>query len=176
MVHVEVDQNLTLEIIVPADKIAIYNLVNKNREYIGSFLPWVEATKDETDILNFIKNSCDQLKEMTGVNYKILMDNEIIGAIGFFINNIRTKTFEIGYWIDKDKSGKGIVTKLIPFIENICFQYFEAQKIEIRCAIQNIGSNRIAHKCNYSLEGTLKNADIINGKLLHYNIYGKCKD
>lgn len=173
MVRIEVGNSVYLEIVLPIDAPELFTLVEKNREHIGQFLPWVQTTQSENDILLFIKTSCDQLREMTGINYKILVQGKIVGAIGFFVNNVRTNTFEIGYWIDKEHSGSGIVSSLIAPIEQVCFKHYKARKIEIRCAINNIASNRVAQKNNYKLEGTLTNAEKIGEQYFDYNIYGK---
>lgn len=173
MVHVRVDNHLVLEIVTPPDSKEIFDLVEKNRCYLEKYMSWVEESKNVNDILEFTKKSCEQIKTMDGLNYKILLDGSIVGIIGFFSNNKKTKTFEIGYWIDEEHSGRGTISRLIPSVEKICLDKFNAGKLEIRCATENIGSNRVALKNNYLLEGTIRSCEKIKGKYLDYNIYGK---
>jgi ribosomal-protein-serine acetyltransferase len=174
MVSIRVSENLGLEIITHCDSDKIFDLVEKNRAYLAEYMSWVETSTSTDDIKTFINSCFDQLKNMSGICYKVLVDGETAGTIGFFVTNEKTATFEIGYWIAQEYSGRGIVSRLVPIVEKICFEQYKAGKIEIRCATENSASNRVAQKNNYELEGIIRRCEIVNRKYLDYNVYGKC--
>ena len=175
MISRKIDETISLEIVMPVDAKVIFQLVDDNRVYLGEYLSWVANTRQEEDTVNFVKKSLDRTKEMTGIDYKILKDNAVIGIVGLFETNRDTRTFEIGYWIGEKHGRKGIISKTVPAVEEIGFGCFGARKIEIRCAVENIASNRVAQKAGYQLEGTLRNCGLIGTRFLDYNVYGKMR-
>lgn len=59
---------------------------------------------------------------------------------------------------------------------NALIKHYAMQKIirrfVIKCAVNNEKSNAIAKRCGFSYEGTLKQAEYINGTFHDQNIYG----
>ncbi len=176
MVLFLLEKNLRMEILNPTDSDEIFQLIQNNREHLAMYLDWVEKTKSIQDIQTFIEVTLDQFKKMSGIHYKIILDQQIIGIIGFILSNEKTKTFEIGCWIDKGNTQKGIASKCALKAEKVCFEHFRAEKVEMKCATENQASNQIAQKLKYKLEGTIRKSAIVKNQFLSYNIYGKIRE
>jgi len=54
-------------------------------------------------------------------------------------------------------------------------EYMNVEKFEIACIVENVGSNKIAQKIGYILEGTKRNAIRVNNKIYAMNQYGMLK-
>ncbi len=81
----------------------------------------------------------------------------MVGGCGIKIDQHRTFIGEIGYFLDEEYWGKGIVTKAVKILEKIGFQKLGLKRIEVLMDPRNIGSEKVAIKCGYKKEGTMKN-------------------
>ena len=150
----------------------IYNIITSNREYFSQFMAWPKFVKNQADTAQFL-DSCwlkHQLNESK--TYVILLKGQAIGLLSFNQIDKNNKTAYIGYWLDSSKQGNGIMTAAI----NALIKHYAMQKIirrfVIKCAVNNEKSNAIAKRCGFSYEGTLKQAEYINGTFHDQNIYG----
>jgi RimJ/RimL family protein N-acetyltransferase len=93
--------------------------------------------------------------------------NQIIGASGF---NDRSKPeipmFEIGYWLETAWTKQGYTTEMVDALTNFAFKSFNAARVQIITQVGNEASRRVAEKCCFILEATLKNycLDSLSGK------------
>lgn len=92
---------------------------------------------------------------------------QIIGASGF---NNRSKPeiplFEIGYWLETAFTGQGLATEMTRALTRFAFDSFQAARVQIVTQVGNDASRRVAEKCGFILEATLKNycVDSLSGK------------
>lgn len=105
----KVEDNLELEDLKPESAEELYNLVDKNRVRLREFLGWLDnmnSAEDEAKFINEINNEII-------TSFAIKFENKIIGTIDFhdFKESDDEKVADIGYWIDSDFEGKGIVAK-----------------------------------------------------------------
>lgn len=175
MLSIQIEENLKMELLIGKDSDELFKLIEKNRSYLGAWLPWVETTISVRDVKLFIKSALIDFSDNNNIHYKIVQNGNIIGIIGAFLTYSNTGTYEIAYWIDKDFSNRGIVTKCTEEIIAVCYEYFPVRKIEIKCAVENLSSNAIPRKLGFLLEGTIRNSLKIGNNYFSYNIYGLMK-
>ena len=102
---------IILRLISHNDAERLFTTVEKNREFLREWLPWVDETNTVEDINTFIRTSLKQYANNEGPVCVIVQDNEIIGIISFHGINTKNKSGGIGYWLSKDQNGKGIMTQ-----------------------------------------------------------------
>lgn len=93
----------------------LFNLVEKNRSELRIWFPWVANTHCVQDSENFIASCNDR-------HWGICDDEKLVGVIGIPIIELANtqNTCELGFWLDIDHQGKGIMTKAcIALIEQI---------------------------------------------------------
>ena len=175
MLSIQIEENLKMELLIGKDAEELFRLIEKNRSYLSAWLPWVETTTSISHVKQFIKSTLIDFSDSNNIHYKILQNGSIIGIIGAFLTYSNTGTYEIAYWIDKDFSNRGIVTKCTRELISICYKCFPVRKIEIKCAVENLSSNAIPKKLGFQLEGTIRNSLKIGNNYFSYNIYGLMK-
>ncbi len=96
--------------------------------------------------------------------------HEIIGEINLF-NIQNSRMGEIGYRIAFGRQGRGYCSEGVKRIIKFCFEDTSLQRLELRAMSANEASNRVAVKCGFIKEGTIR-----QGKFVHmyanYNLYG----
>lgn len=91
--------------------------------------------------------------------------DEILGTIAFFKPSDYQTGLEIGYKIHKKKNrGKGYGSEALLLFSAYLFASKPIYRLEINAAKDNIASYRIAEKCGFQYEGTMRKAVYFNGK------------
>jgi len=171
-----ITSDLCLELVSPYSVEAVYRLVEENRKYLSEYLTWVEKTTSSEQVLENTKKALTSFSERKSIDYLVIEKDEVIGRISIWLVDENTCTYEIGYWIIEQKKNLGIITSCVREVMDVGIEYLNAEKYEITCIVENIGSNRIAQKNGFSLEGTKRNAIRVNNKVYNMNQYGLLKE
>ena len=142
-------------------------LNNPNFEYFHVCPKDVESEKE------FLRQNAKKRKNNLEYNYAILFNGKLVGGCGIKIDQHRTFIGEIGYFLDEAFWGKGIVTKAVKILEKIGFQKLGLKRIEILMDPRNVGSEKVAIKCGYKKEGTMKKSIKDGNKFFDAHLYAK---
>lgn len=176
MVYKKINNEIELELVSPYTAEEVYSIVEENREYLAEYLNWLDKTKSSEDVYQNTKNALTRFADKKGIDYVIKENGKIIGRISIWQTNEEANVFEIGYWISKEHARRGIMTLCAKEILRIGIEYLKAEKFEIYCIAENIGSNRVAQKLGFRLEGTIRNSIKVNEKLFTMNVFGLLKE
>jgi ribosomal-protein-serine acetyltransferase len=153
----------------------VFSTVNVERAYLRQWLPWVDSTVREDDSLVFIRASLEQFASNHGFAAGLWDGPEFIGVIGMHRINWLNRSVEIGYWIAQDYQGKGIVTEACRAVVTHVFEELDLHRVQIRCATGNTKSCAIPKRLGFVHEGTVREAEQINGKYFDLHIFGMLK-
>jgi [ribosomal protein S5]-alanine N-acetyltransferase len=142
-------------------------LNNPNFKYFNVYPKDIESEKE------FLRQNAKKRKNNLEYNYAILFNGKLVGACGIKIDQHRTFIGEIGYFLDEAFWGKGIVTKAVKILEKLGFQKLGLKRIEILMNPRNIGSEKVAIKCGYKKEGTMKKSIKDGNKFSDAYLYAK---
>lgn len=101
-------------------------------------------------------------------------EGQFIGCSGLHRMDWTARTFEIGYWLRTSQSGCGYMTEAVHAITGFAFDVLRARRVEIRADAHNFRSWRVAERCGFELEGTLRNESIDDdGVMRDLRIYAR---
>lgn len=173
---IEIDENVKLELTSPKHADGLFEAVNKNREHLSEFLPWVSNMRSASDFQEYI-HTCELLyEEKKEVSFVILKGQVVIGRIGLNHINVQNKNAAIGYWITKEAEGKGIVTRSCQRLIGLGFKELDLNRIEIKAAVENLKSQAIPNKLHFKKEGVLRGAELVNGQFLDVVLYSMLRE
>ncbi len=154
----------------------VYSAVKENYEHLSEWMPW--ATKDYSvnSAKEFIKLNLQRYAENELCDYFIFQDDKFVGTIGFNRPDIVNSSVEIGYWLDKNHTGRGIITKCCREIVDYAFGELELNRIVIRCATGNKKSQAIPERLGFKKEGISRQAEKLNDKFVDLIIYSMLKE
>lgn len=135
--HLKVDQDIDLRIPKMEDAQIIFDLVDLNRVYLMSYMEWESKTNSVEDIVAYLNRNKHLSYYDNDFPLVILYKNKIVGITGFNKGNATEKKVEIGYWISKEFTGKGIVTKCCQALINFAFSMTDIKDIYIKCEVTN---------------------------------------
>lgn len=90
--------------------------------------------------------------------------HHVIGVITHFKSRTPTSR-EIGYRLfDPKLAGKGYVTEACSLLVDYLFNVHQYHRLELLTAPENVASVRVAQKCGFQAEGTLRQSFFIKGR------------
>src|SRR5689334_7448554 len=165
MVSILIDDNILLRTYQPEDAAALFRAVDKSRQHLRPWLSWVDATTKQEQSAGFIQQSLAQLSSQQSLSLGIFYNQEIIGGMGLHEWNHYIKKAQIGYWIDKDFEGQGIITTCATRFIDFIFEKLGLNKIELHFMPHNKRSAAVAEKLGAKVEGIIRQSHMMNGRL-----------
>ncbi len=171
-----ITSNIALSSLVLSHAPALLLAVDKNREHLSIFLPWVNQMQTVEDFTNYIQ-FCNELSaQQKEVSFIIFFNGELVGRIGLHYINHQNKSGAIGYWLTKDAEGKGIITQSCIALINLGFKDLQLQRIELKAAISNYKSLAIPQRLGFTKEGILRQAEFVNNEFLDLVVFSMLKE
>jgi len=175
MEHIRVNENIRLEKVKVSMANIIFSTLDKDRDYLKTWLPFVELTHKVSDTENFLKQVVKDTEIRKNEIFSIWYNEEFAGLIGFNdIDWINRKT-EIGYWLAEKMQGKGIVTLCSEKLIHYGFQKLKLNRIQIKVAIGNTKSASIPKRLGFILEGVERGGEFHHNKYLDLQVFSLLK-
>jgi len=161
--------------------------------------PWSVKDADRLAVIANNKNIADNLRDglphpysvsdahnwlntVIPVNYPprffaIISDKYIVGSIGIVTkDDIYRKNVEIGYFLDEEYWGRGIMTKAVKAATAYAFSSFDIVRVYAEPFADNPGSRRALEKAGFICEAVFRNNVIKNGIVKDSCIYSVLKE
>lgn len=149
----------------------VYAAVERNREHLREWLPWVDATHSADTVATFIRKSLEQFARNEGFHAGIFEKGEFRGSVGFKPINWSDSKTEIGYWLEAGAQGRGLMTGACRAVIDHAFGHWNLHRIEIRVGVGNQKSAAIPQRLGFKLEGTERESFRVNGHLIDTERY-----
>jgi ribosomal-protein-serine acetyltransferase len=106
------------------------------------------------------------------LSFTVLKDGVVAGVagLGSILQDLRRA--ELGYWMRSDLCGQGLMTEAASAVVEFAFRDFLLHRLELHAAPGNKGSNRVAEKLGFKLEGLGRDAGFAAAEWQDMNIYG----
>lgn len=168
----KIDEELALKLVETRDAGRIFELTDRSRGVLREWLPWLDFTTEPKDTKQFIESGVHNFALGKSLNCAIMYHGEIVGLAGFNEINEAKKTAYIGYWLDRDYHGKGIMTRVAGALTEYALMERGLNKVEIRVATGNGKSRNIPQRLGYTEEGTLRQAEWLYDHFVDHVVYG----
>lgn len=171
-----IDEHIKLALPELHNTEAATKAVRENLEHLKPWMPWAADDYSDVHAREWIKRSLNEFARDGRFNALIWWDDEIIGSIGFHDLSTANGNAAIGYWIAKKHEGKGIVTRCCRVLIDYLFDTMKLNRVQINCNIENIRSRAIPERLGFTLEGTLRQVEMVNGRLCDWAVYGLLRE
>jgi len=96
----------------------------------------------------------------------------ISGVVGYPRIDWLNRSTSIGYWIGEKYQGLGLVTKSCSRVLDYSFGRMGLNRIEIRCATENLKSQAIPERLGFKKEGLIRQAEWLYDHYVDHVVYG----
>jgi len=93
----QIDNDIHIELLVPAFAERLYGLTNKNRAYLKKWLSWLDLVKTFEDAKTFIETAVHQHNNNQATTFAILHRGDLVGVAGFNYIDYQHKWGAIGF-------------------------------------------------------------------------------
>ncbi len=174
-IDISVRDGLTLRSWQLTEAADLFSLVDGNRAHLQQWLSWVPQVSTVADSEDFIRRSIEEREKNEGCELGIWYHDSLAGCIGLHeLNRVHKKT-SIGYWLGTRFVGKGLMTNAVKALTTYCFTTLELNRVEIRCCPENEKSLAIPRRLWFKKEGTLRQAELVNGEFLDNTVFSMLK-
>jgi ribosomal-protein-serine acetyltransferase len=163
MFRLHVRDHVYLQLLEERHGAEVFSLIDRERDYLREWLPWVDATETLDDTLSFIKSSLEQFASQKGFACGIWRERTFCGVIGTARLDILNRKGEIGYWLGRSFQGQGYMTAAARVVVTHMFDEMELNRVEIQCAVGNDKSCSVAQRLGFTEEGPAREAQLLHG-------------
>lgn len=176
MFSCRINEDLELKLLEPRYASELFALIDRNRGYLREWLPWVDRTRSEADLLPFIEGTLKQFAGNNGFNCGIFYKNRIAGVIGFHGIDWSNKKTTIGYWLGESYQGNGIMTAACRRLVDYAIRELGLNRVVIQAGVENTKSRAIPERLGFRQEGVLKQTEWVNDRYVDHAVYAMLAD
>jgi ribosomal-protein-serine acetyltransferase len=140
----------------PGIELAVFAAARESLREIGaSMRTWREGATYET-AARHVAESVQAWQSGTWYDFAIVHigSTDFLGRIG--LDQIsRDGAANVGYWVRTGRTGQGIATAAMRLIAQFGFEDLGLQRLELRIAVDNVASRRVAEKVGATFEGVV---------------------
>lgn len=163
-----------LQMLEPRHAEELFAVVDRNRERLREWMPWVDGTKSADDTLKFIRDSLKRHAETGEVVAGIWWGGKLAGTIGLHIRGEARAT--IGYWLGEEFEGKGLMTLACRAMLSHAFRDLKVERVEIFAEPRNARSRAVPKRLGFKREGTLRHVTKLNDRFVDHVAYSLLRE
>jgi ribosomal-protein-serine acetyltransferase len=172
-------QSLILRVPRAGDGATVCASIRASLPELKVWMPWAKDDYGDRDGEEWCRKSAASFIERKDLQYMIwASDNaEYLGAVGTHAFDWDVPKCEIGYWLRTSHCGRGLMTEAVNALAGMLLGSLEFQRVEIRCDDRNQRSWRVAERCGFTFDGTLRRDHrYSDGRLRDTRVYSRLAD
>jgi ribosomal-protein-serine acetyltransferase len=150
---------------------AIFACVDKHRDSLRQWLPWVDASVSVDFTRNFIRTSLARFAEECSLQAGVWVGEEFAGMAGYAAVDWMNHKAEIGYWLAPCFEGRGLITDSCRALLSHAFTELGLNRVVIRCATGNWKSRAIPGRLGFHEEGIERQAQLLHDRYIDLVVY-----
>ncbi|MDK1026492.1 MAG: GNAT family protein [Actinomycetota bacterium] len=151
----------------------LHEAVAASLDDLQPWLPWAERY-DRGVAQRFIRESVAAWSEGRAFDFTIRAIDDPgrhIGNVSVWPTSQQNHIGEIGYWIRSDETGRGFAGEATTLAMQVGFEELSLHKVQLRIAVGNVASDRIAERLGFAQEGILRDEVKVGGEWLDHTIW-----
>ena len=148
--RIDLGDGAFVRLYIPDDAEMVFEAVDRDRERLRPWLPWVDATIGSADTRAFIEASIGT--EGREFAYGIFAAGGFAGGIGLHTDP-ENRSAMIGYWITGEHEGQGLITRSSRSLTEIAFHDLGMHRVWLSADATNTRSCAVAERLGFHLEG-----------------------
>lgn len=172
MLNFQISDNAHLALIEERHAGEFHALVQKNHDRLQVWCPWLDQVETIDKTQAFIRGKLARFADGNGFTAGFYDDGNLAGSIALEYVDRPNLTTEIGYWLDADAEGSGLVTTACRRLIVYAFDELDLNRVQIRCAADNARSRAIPEKLGFRQEGVIRQCERLHDRFVDLVLYG----
>jgi ribosomal-protein-serine acetyltransferase len=166
-----VDENLSIALPEYGMTEELTALVIRNLDRLKPWMPWAVDNYSIEMCHGFIKRSLEAYAENGRFEGIMMVGDKPVGTIGFHNYDPPHRNAHIGYWIDKDYEGQGIVTRCCSVLIDHLFEVVGLNRVQINCNVENVRSRAIPERLGFQMDGIQREIEFLHDRFGDWAVY-----
>ncbi len=152
---------------------ALHDAISVSLADLQPWLPWVEGY-DRGVAQRFARESVSAWAERRAYDFTVRTiddPNRHIGNVSIWPTSTQNAIGEVGYWIRSDETGKGYGAEATTRAVQVGFEEMRLHKVQLRIAVGNERSERIAESLGFAYEGVLRDEVKVGDVWLDHTVW-----
>lgn len=154
---------------------AMASLVRANLAHLAATLPPVAALADTAAAREHLDYAVAAASEGSLYEWHIFAEGLLCGSVRVNHIDSANRSAAIGYYIGSSHQGRGLATLSVRAVLEWCFTELGVNRMELRCASDNLPSQSVAKRLGFTWEGMLRQAELLHGSFVDHFVYGLLK-
>jgi ribosomal-protein-serine acetyltransferase len=143
----------------------LYEAARESISNVYQWLPWCHPQYTIEESKKWIADQIQKRQNKLEFEFVILDNNDIfLGGCGLNQIDWDRKSANLGYWVRSSAMGEGVAVKAVQLLSKWGFENTDLARLEIKCAIENVRSQRVAEKAGANKEGIKASSLELHGK------------
>lgn len=173
MEYLTVNDHIHLQQLRLAHAGIIFETIDRDRNYLRRWLPFVDQTRKPEDTMTFIKQLQQNLRN--DYVYTVWYKGDFAGLAGYKDSDPVNQRTEIGYWLAENMQGKGIMIQTVKKLVDFAFRNLNRNRVQIKVAVGNQKSSAIPEKLGFIFEGIEREGEFHSDRFYDLQLYSMLK-
>ncbi|MDP0498959.1 MAG: GNAT family protein [Verrucomicrobiota bacterium JB022] len=169
--RLKVDREVQLRLLNPDESGTVFEEVERSREHLRTWMPWLDRTRHAEDSRPFLEQSWRSYHNGGGFSLGIFYHGEFAGMAGFHAFDVANRITSLGYWLGQGFEGKGVMHRSVERLLTYAFNTRQMNRVYLRCATGNLRSRAIPERMGFVHEGCQREAEWLYDHYVDLEIY-----
>ncbi len=159
----------------PVDAPELFAAVERSRPELEPWLPWVPYQLTEHDSRTYAEYSVDDWDAGRALRLTLRdrARGALLGIVSLEAANHAHLSLELGYWIDSEVVGRGLMTEAARAAVRWAFLAVGAHRVRVAASTENARSLGVIRKLGFTYEGIARHAELIMGRWLDHAVFAR---
>jgi len=98
---------------------------------------------------------------------------ELVGVVGLDSCVHLHRACELGYWLRREATGRGLMTEAAQAAVDFAFQRMGVHRIRCAAATDNVASLRVISRLGFRFEGISRQAELVGSRWLDHALFAR---
>ena len=166
----DLGDGVVLDLTSVTDAAEVFAVVDRERDRLRQWLPWVDATVD-VDIERAYLAEIERANATgAGLHATIRDPGGPCGLVGLRIDQLHRRA-EVGYWLSERCVGRGIMFRAVAALFDMAVTELGMHRLELLAATGNVRSRAVAERLGMIREGVRREAELLSSGFVDLVLY-----
>jgi len=168
--HALIGEGVRLEPLRRRHAPELFALVDRNRDHLRQWLPWVDSHTSIENTRSLIEAGEMQQVLDNGCLWGVFNAQGVLaGLVDLQWIQWQHQAASLGYWLGAEFQGQGLMTAALRLVCRFVFEELELNRLELSIACENTRSLALVKRVGFVQEGMRREYERLNGRFLdHY--------
>lgn len=145
--------DVELRILRPHHAAEFLAFVERERQHLGQWLSWAHSITKPEEAERFLSRSVERFAADGLPWVGIWLHDVMVGGVLFFPVDKTIRSTDVGYWLAKGATGRGLVTRSVSAMLDYTFGELNLNRVGLQAEVGNVASEAVAQRLGFVREG-----------------------